>query len=163
MIPYAERLIDRFKKPKGVLLEQKQINREKIDEVIATYPKNKDWAYHLPREISVLISPDLRKLNEDCERFAINSITLDEHASFRHINDFSNVHDPKEGDLVIYMDNRSPLYKAKHVGIYQKDGSVISKWGWGGPVLKHPIFFVPTSYGNSIIFSRFKNRGENNR
>jgi hypothetical protein len=56
----------------------------------------------------------------------------------------------KEGDIVIYADHFGDV---QHVGKYIGEGRVISKWGIG-PVLEHPIEYVPSSYGEIITFLR---------
>ena len=57
----------------------------------------------------------------------------------------------KAGDIALYWDEGSGTV---HVGRVQEDGSVVSKWGNGGPVLKHPIDMVRSSYGSHVFFRR---------
>jgi hypothetical protein len=54
------------------------------------------------------------------------------------------VAEPEDGDILIYFDGDSP----KHAG-KSKDGIVESKWGLGH-IWRHPIFEVPSSYGNRV-------------
>ena len=55
------------------------------------------------------------------------------------------------GDIALYWDEDRGTV---HVGRMQEDGSVVSKWGNGGPVLRHPLDMVPSSYGSYVFFRR---------
>lgn len=64
-------------------------------------------------------------------------------------NDFIELHDTKmtEDTVIVYFDNGV----AKHFGIIV-NGEIISKWG-KGLIWKHPVFEVPISYGNIVMYS----------
>lgn len=60
---------------------------------------------------------------------------------------------PEAGDLIVYGDLNRPC----HVGIWQEDGSVISKWGDIGPVMRHEWSLVLPEYGKYAFFTSIKN------
>ncbi len=55
----------------------------------------------------------------------------------------------KESDkkLIIYSDKNN----IKHIGRLIEEGSVLSKWGTGH-LYKHPIFEIPSNYGNDVKY-----------
>lgn len=55
-----------------------------------------------------------------------------------------------EGDYVIYLDNEESF---KHIGIWIADGVIHSKWGTLG-LYEHPLFEVPTQYGDNLIYCK---------
>lgn len=117
--------------------------RKQIDDVVSRFGPH-GFIDHLPPEITLVQSAnDIA----DCEKYGIGT------AGWRHLllGMFPDVETPIERDTVLYY---SEAYGVNHVGRYQKDGKVISKWGTGGPVLKHPIDFVPTIYGDTVFFRR---------
>ena len=62
-----------------------------------------------------------------------------------------NIH-PDIGDIVVYKDNFNNI---KHIGKYIGDDKIISKWGRKGPILKHPIDYIPSSYREIAFFYFF--------
>lgn len=56
---------------------------------------------------------------------------------------------PKEGDIIIY----GTLCQPVHMGLWQRDGTVISKWGDNGPLVKHNWNQVIPEYGKYAFFS----------
>jgi len=61
---------------------------------------------------------------------------------------------PNAGDLIMYG---SSINRPLHIGIWQEDGTVISKWGDIGPVMKHEWDLVIPDYGNRAFFTSYKN------
>lgn len=58
---------------------------------------------------------------------------------------------PCAGDIIIYgYDIQFP----KHAGIWQKDGTVVSKWGNEGPIIKHDWNKILLDYGNKALFAK---------
>ena len=53
----------------------------------------------------------------------------------------------RDGSVLIYFEARVP----RHAGVFRQDGFVISKWGLGH-VWRHPIFEVPSYYGDEVRF-----------
>ena len=49
---------------------------------------------------------------------------------------------PAEGDVVFYWNG----VELKHAGKISRNDMIISKWS-GGPILKHPLLYVPVDYG----------------
>ena len=67
------------------------------------------------------------------------------------------VDSPDTGDLVCYLDNitwpEEP--KISHTGIYQEDGTILSKLSIQEKVIwQHPLNVIPAYYGNLVIFFR---------
>ncbi len=105
-----------------------------------------EWHLFLPSEISHISSPSYPP---DCEGYALGRTNI-----MKRLPDmFPDIDAPQEGDIVLYLKTNGHEKDVEHVGVYHRDGTVVSKWGWG-PVLKHPIGFVPTFYGDSVIFRR---------
>lgn len=59
----------------------------------------------------------------------------------------------RPGDIVAYFGRDAQL---AHAGIYEGDGTIRSKWGENGPVLRHLVEMVPLSYGVTYSFLRNK-------
>ena len=85
------------------------------------------WHEYLPSEIS-LILPACSDM--DCELYVLGRECKD-----FLLGRFPEIENPEEGDIVLYFEKGEGI---NHVGRYQKDGMVISKWGHIGPVLKYP-------------------------
>jgi len=85
----------------------------------------------------------------DCVNYAIGS------------NEFNDVlpgileHDgnPEEGDIIIYGNS---IDQPIHMGVYQSDGKIISKWGDSGPLMKHDLKKIVLGHGKYALFSTFK-------
>lgn len=155
------------KKPTEADLRQKRLDglgigtiqvRKEIDAVTnSRHPSN--WIKHLPPEITQLNPPLNRpnpdsngtyRLGNDCEEYALGKIGI-----MGFLPDwFPEVEIPTRNDIVLYSMKTTYNEIATHVGRYQEDGSVISRWGVEGPVFRHPIHFVPTDYGNIVRFFR---------
>jgi hypothetical protein len=66
---------------------------------------------------------------------------------------FSQVTNPKKGDLAVYKNNNNIL----HSGIVEDDYNIISKWGSYYPyVFLHKKYDVPKEYGKTIEYYRPK-------
>lgn len=59
-------------------------------------------------------------------------------------NEYMVSTDKKLAIFVTYWENLKP----HHIGFLNGNGIVTSKWGVGGPLVKHGIFEVPSSYGS---------------
>ncbi len=168
-----EKLLRRFRVPKQPeqLINQRQENfvnqckhplsiGQQIDVICKEYPY--DWWRRLPSEITVLASPELNPrpkgnmtiiiFGQDCESYALGRNGIMSNLPLW----FSEITDPRQGDIALYERKTSVqgVTDFPHVGICQEDGSVISRWGGGGPILKHPMNFVPTCYGDKVHFFR---------
>ncbi|MBM2821219.1 MAG: hypothetical protein HW405_979 [Candidatus Berkelbacteria bacterium] len=119
---------------------------------------------NLPCEISILTPPEkgygvfrddnagetMYTAGHDCEDYIFHK-----NGIMAWLPDkLPEITDPKKGDIVFYFSEGKYGKSVNHVGKYDGDGHVISKWGEGGPVLKHPIHFVPTLYGDAVLFRR---------
>jgi len=116
--------------------------RESIDKVMEEFDAV-GFVDHLPKEIT-LVEPAYD--NCDCEDYALGT-----RGGFMRLLPFlfPEIVDPKTGDRVLYC-NGCP----EHMGTLQEDETVTSKWGEGGPVLNHPLDYVPNAYGETVIFRR---------
>ena len=119
--------------------------RKRIDEAIAHHPK--DWPDFLPPEIQIISTTNSGAFLVDCEFFALKTIGIMKRLQSIFPN--SIVQSPQTGDIIVYFKKDQP--EATHVGRYQEDGKIISKWGLG-PVVKHEIDHVPSMYGNTVLF-----------
>jgi hypothetical protein len=101
---------------------------------------------HMPPDV-VILSPST--VNYQCNEYAIGCL------SPKHLMDNAITKDqvPKAGDIIFYVGENANFHGITHVGVYQKDGTVISKWG-DGPLVWHTVESVPTEYGNEASFSR---------
>jgi len=70
-----------------------------------------------------------------------------------------NTRKPQEKDCVFYSGGLGCI-EVKHIGIVQKDGKIVSKWGDDGPIVRHPLWAIPECYGNRVRFSRMPSREE---
>jgi len=117
--------------------------RKQLD-YLARESDSGEFTRRIPEPISLVEppSPDV-----SCEQYALGT------NGFRHsiAAIYPKLDSLKEGDIVLYWEEDRGTV---HVGRMHEDGSVISKWGNGGPVLKHPIDMVPTSYGEWVFFRR---------
>lgn len=55
---------------------------------------------------------------------------------------------PTEGGIIVYRTQNGSI---SHVGLIENEITVVSKWSWG-PLLRHDIFAVPDSYGDTVEF-----------
>ena len=117
--------------------------RKRLDELAEENGITK-FVDYLPPEI-ILIEPPTP--DKDCEEYALGTVGIRNYLPYL----FQEIDKPQEGDIVLY---KNPGEGIVHIGRYQKDGSVISKWNTDGPVLKHPLDLVPLSYGTTVIFQR---------
>ena len=60
---------------------------------------------------------------------------------------------PEAGDIIIYGHS---LNYPSHIGVYQEDGTIKSKWGDNGPIMKHKWNQILPDYGKYAFFSKFK-------
>jgi len=63
------------------------------------------------------------------------------------------VGDPEKDDLVVYIAADGRSREQTHIGRYEGNGLVRSKWCYG-PIVLHPIASVPNSYGDEVRFFR---------
>ena len=93
------------------------------------------------------------KLPHDCMTFAfggMDKIPFDFLTGKIEVPEgYSQVLNPKKGDLVIYYDKEYPM----HGAIYNRNGNVKSKWDLGN-IYNHPIEFAPRNYGSEVRFFR---------
>jgi hypothetical protein len=168
-------LFKRLRKKPEILANQRQeifenqdkypiLIRQQIDKVFEKFPY--DWWDHLPSEMSVLAPPDNRygtreenggittTMGHDCEDFILHKNGVIDSL----LDSFPEVDDPEKGDIVLYVLISKYGKSVQHIGKYDESGCVISRWGEGGPVLRHPALFVPTDFGNSVLFRRISEK-----
>ena len=103
-----------------------------------------EFTRRIPEPIS-LVEPPFSGVS--CEQYAIGTNGLRHSIAAL----YPKLDSLKAGDIALYWDEDRGTV---HVGRLQEDGSVVSKWGNGGPVLKHPIDMVPSCYGSHVFFRR---------
>jgi hypothetical protein len=113
--------------------------RENLDRIAFEYGAE-NFAYHLPKDIEI-INPSIKDC--DCEEWALGTFRIKEY-----LPDFFREVPAEEANFILYLSGKEGVM---HIGIIQ-DGSVFSKWGINGPVLKHPRELVPSHYGNYMLF-----------
>ena len=74
-----------------------------------------------------------------------------DNENYKHPEGYSEIGKPEKGDIVFYFHDGAP----KHVGIYDGDNMVRSKFG-EGHVYRHPIALIPTFYGEPRFFRKNK-------
>ena len=87
--------------------------------------------------------------NFECSDFALGKDT-DPGIIFPAMFSYGN--DPVHGDIVAYYSDSLGTYT--HLGVWQENGKVLSKFGERGPIVIHNIDLVPEVYGNRVFFSR---------
>ena len=99
----------------------------------------------------------------DCYKYACTELDedlrcwpeMDTWKKIKFAEKFRNVENPLFGDLAVYFYDdkiREQPFNG-HVGIYEGNGMVRSKWGGYGVYL-HPLSLVPSSYGDYVEFYR---------
>jgi hypothetical protein len=105
---------------------------------------------NLPDGITLLGFPED---GGDCIEHAIGKIDIKTsmHAYLKAM--FGRVPEGRErpDDLAVYT---SILDSFTHIGKYCGDGMVESRWGAGGPVLRHPVDYIPKGYGDVVYYIR---------
>lgn len=147
--------------------------REQLDRIVSNENSENWWRPHLfkshtepilPKELNILAAPPEEDVNFNCFVFAFRLSTKKEILGLSGWEYTRNLHifvdqliqektlervaTPTKGVLVVY---RSQDGNISHVGIYQEEDRIISKWSWG-PLLEHKIYDVPASYGDSVEF-----------
>lgn len=111
---------------------------------------------------------------EDCTAYVFGKtkiMLMGESGNLFHPEGYAEVSNPFSGDLVVYTRKATkkdiqnwdrfyrelgfdrPGFVPVHVGIFESDKLVRSKWG-RGPVLLHEIDCVPAIYGDEVRFYR---------
>jgi hypothetical protein len=115
----------------------------------------------LPRQIQVVELPPGRRYQFNCFAFALSLRSISSENQFRDGFIYAPFVEKliadgrltkrtglsEEGDIVFYR-NKGSL---KHAGRMADSDTVISKWS-GGPVLRHPLLYVPGQYGDEIEY-----------
>lgn len=87
--------------------------------------------------------------NIDCVKYVLGNFKLKD--TIQGVLEHSG--NPSKEDLIIYGHS---INHPTHIGVYQNDGKIISKWGDNGPIIKHDIDKIIWNYGNYFFFSNFK-------
>lgn len=83
-----------------------------------------------------------------CQSYVAKSKNYDRTTFLPKDKEYKKTLNPKKGDLIIYyQQNKRPT----HIGIYDGQNKVISKWG-AYHVMRHDIDLVPHTYGEYIMF-----------
>ena len=120
----------------------------------------------LPQGIMVLHAPPEENKNYNCFVYALglqNHSSLLGNKAWKFTRELGGTFEdlmkngllrrtesPETGDLVVYRGRDGII---GHVGIFDQDNMVVSKWSWG-PLLRHAIFDVPDHYGDEVSFYR---------
>ncbi len=148
------------------------IDREKLDKIIRTDAGNNWWKPalfiintlpNLPQELEILANPPAEEENYNCFIYALglyrDQALIKETKGFIYDTFFQKLIDlgevqitltPVDGDYILYKDIKNHPNVITHIGTLQA-GKVISKWAWG-PLIKHAIWDVPSSYGNDVLY-----------
>lgn len=149
------------------------VNRENLDNIIlinegASWwkpgPFQKDILPFLPSELEVVTFPP-QSDNYNCFiqalGFSDDRKILQETGGFIYdtfvqklidLGELEEVDMPKDGGYVLYRDLQNYPTMITHIGVIQGD-KVLSKWAWG-PLIRHDVWHVPATYGNSISYIR---------
>ncbi|KHO54615.1 MAG: hypothetical protein QT10_C0014G0013 [archaeon GW2011_AR19] len=87
----------------------------------------------------------------DCVKYAIGDATIQELIP----GILEHTGNPEPGDTIIYGHS---INQPEHMGVYQKDGTVISKWGDNGPLIKHKLEKIHIDFGKYFFFSTYKGK-----
>lgn len=128
---------------------------KKIREVLETYfQKSNANAIAEIEGITIIVRRQNFPDETDCFSYALEipfSPKLISEA--KKVIQLPPIENPNKGDYVLYQTEED---NAKHIGLLQIDHTVISKWD-KLHVYRHPIMYVPTSFGNKIKFVKGKN------
>ena len=135
-------------------IEKNSEIRIEIDEIISKNEAKEQInpLHDLSRgRITLIKEPDFNK--EDCADYVLG--TEREGLSVKEFLEkiAKEVKNPLKGDIIAYRYSYCEKW-TPHIGIYQEEGSIMSKWGPGGPIFLHPEDHVPTIYGDRIKFYR---------
>lgn len=119
--------------------------RREIDYVTQKY-RIAEWPAHLPSEV-FLLAPGSH--NKYCGDYALGSDRLKDFL----LEMLPDISSPEPRDIVCYCRTLGDRVVIEHVGRYQADGRVKSKWGWGQMFL-HPLDYVPACFGDVVFFRR---------
>jgi len=124
-------------------------------EAVLLIPDFKAWRLYLPEVSSGKISLVDRydHSQQDCIDYALG-IQKRNCKGASCLNLYPDINEPQEGDIALYLKREKDGDIIAHAGIYQKDTTIVSRWGTGGPIFNHPIDFVPRNYGDYVIFRR---------
>jgi hypothetical protein len=155
----------------------------RIQQIIPIYAANNKILKHRLETIEgieVLVDEDISHNDEiKCQDYVFWNIKKEEWAkpTFRNPNPLDNLplndslafleargytveERPQEDDIVAYRgsdDEKAEKHdetgQFSHFGIYLGSGKVISKWG-NGPIVKHPLEIVPSTFGSRVYFLR---------
>lgn len=93
----------------------------------------------------------------DCVEYAIGKTKL-ENIIQGIINHDGN---PKPGELIIYgngFTEGKSLKNPLHMGVWQKNGKVVSKWGNKGPLIEHEWDKIVPEFGRYSFFSEYNGK-----
>jgi hypothetical protein len=129
--------------------------RERVDKALEI-PDYDAWRLYFPAEFPGEVSfekgPDYSDL--DCIDYALG-IKYPRNKGVNRLLILPDTVEPKKGDIVLYLNNEKDS-EIWHAGRVQEDGKIISKFGSGGPLFRHPVTHVPTHYGNFAVFKTWK-------
>ena len=157
----------------SVCLSNDMTIRETLTDITGVGDRDKSRRWHdplrfqsevmplLPGEIEVIELPPGRRYQFNCFAFALGLRGISTENPFKDGFIYSpfveklitdgkltkGTRPSKDGDIVLYR-NMGTL---KHAGRMSDTDMVISKWS-GGPLLKHPLLYVPVQYGDEIEY-----------
>ncbi len=131
--------------------------RKAIEEIVLI-PDFTAWRLYLPDassgKISLMMQED--RNGQDCVDYAVGAHQRNCKGA-GCLNLYPEAIKPQEGNIILYHVKHSrngDKNRIVHAGICQEDGTIISKWGKGGPIFNHPVDYVPLGYGNYVTFRR---------
>ncbi len=145
--------------------------RKKITEIMQGEKSPSVLCSELQRECSIfgeqfkIISTPDPQLPYTCLQYCTNCLedSVERYNTYMRFRDFHKVSEidmkflewlikggffiateKSKASFVTYWENLKP----QHIGMLQKDDFIISKWGVGGPLVKHGVFQTPSIYGS---------------
>lgn len=110
--------------------------------------------YAFSRVMDIVGKPNILNVAGRLDYFSLHFVDI--------LRFFSAVLDPQPGDIAIYTLNNglSQEESIRHTGFVVENGYIESKWGVMKAIFRHPVWHVPSSYGNNIVYMRTKYTGK---
>ncbi len=119
----------------------------------------------LPKELQILENPPKYKGNYNCfvyglglqnDKYFLGGKNPVQQEFIKYLLDKNilikknNNEEKAKGDLIFYVNKK---WGITHVSILDNESVVISKWMWG-PIIKHKIWDIPSSFGSKIFYCK---------
>jgi hypothetical protein len=132
----------------GAWMPETFINRVKISALSMFYFGNPEKFIDQVTNIPDIDLVQPRSEHGNCFSYALDRKYVGLNTVLELILKRDFCYEPKEGDHAWYFSTQSPT----HIGLVEKDGRIKSKWG-NGPILLHPVWKIPLSYGDRVKYT----------